>query len=163
MWTLKHLSFTLSHSYWFLSTFSLLTGKMSYETQIPLLKGDVRHVLWYWGFDNSIIVATAPHVFWQDWWPHDQNSAQWWQDHVIPDWWIHLFALQSWLQQKMHSRALLCSRVWTLSSLLVWQSQINTQSKSFSPSADLLLLGASPGKKLRNRDYLASTENKTWL
>lgn len=64
-------SFTLSHSYRFLSTFSLLGSKMSYETQMPLLTGDVQHVIWYRRFDNSITVATVAHVFWQDWWPHD--------------------------------------------------------------------------------------------
>lgn len=63
----NNLSFTWSHSYWFLSTFPLLSGKMSYETQIPLLKVDVQHCA-YWGFDKSITVVTAPHVFWQDWW-----------------------------------------------------------------------------------------------
>ena len=59
----------------------------------------------------------------------DHSSQQWWQGRVIPDWWIRHFAPQSWLQQKMHSRSLPCSHVWTLSSLLVWQSRINTQSK----------------------------------
>lgn len=77
--SLKHLSFTFSHSYWFLSTISLLSVKMSYETQIPLLKGDVQHAIWYRGFDNTIIVATFLHVFWQDWWPHDHSSPQWWK------------------------------------------------------------------------------------
>lgn len=73
---LKHLSCTLSHSYWFLSTVSLLSGKMSYETQIPLLKGSIQHVLQYWESDNSITVDTIFHVFWQHWWPRDHDLLQ---------------------------------------------------------------------------------------
>lgn len=108
----------------------------------PLLNGGVRHELWYRGFDNSITGATVRHAPWQDWWPNNPRSPHWWQDLRIPDWWILLFALQSWLLQKMHSRPMPCSQVWTLSSLLVWQSRINTQSKSFSPWGILLLLSA---------------------
>lgn len=33
---------------------------MSYETQIPLRKADVQHVVWYGGVDNSITVAAVP-------------------------------------------------------------------------------------------------------
>lgn len=56
--------------------FSLVSGKMSYERHIPLLKHDVQHVMWYWGFDNSITVAAILHVSWQDWWPHDCISTR---------------------------------------------------------------------------------------
>lgn len=122
--------------------FSLVSGKMSHQRHIPLLKHDVQHVMWYWGFDNSITVAAILHVSWQDWWPHDRISTR-----------VMTRPRNSWLMDtslrpaevitaENAQQATACSHVWTLSSLLVWQSWINTPSKSFLPSADLFLLGA---------------------
>lgn len=104
--------------YWFLSIFfclfSLVSGKMGCEKQIPLLKHDVQYVMWYGGFDNSITVLPYHKCLDKI---GDQvltSNHECWQAPNISDRWIHNFAFQSWSQQKMHSRLLPFSHVWTV-------------------------------------------------